>query len=209
MPRTADHDARRRQVLDAVCRITVRGGLQAATFREVASEAGVSIRLVQYYFGSKAGLLAAANRHVLGRSATRLLAAVEALGPDAPPREVVRAAMRSFLPTDTEAEEAMVLFYAFYAARLTSPEPSTTDPDDTGAGLQKLFAHHIALAKNEGTVPDDVDPEREAFLLFLLLPSLASGAVDRQISLERAEEIVEYALTRVFGPKRPARRARR
>ena len=51
MPRRVDHEARRRQITDAVVRLTVKGGLPAATFREVAAEAGVSVRLVQYYFG--------------------------------------------------------------------------------------------------------------------------------------------------------------
>jgi DNA-binding transcriptional regulator YbjK len=46
-----DHDVRKRQITDAVVRITVKGGLASATFREVAAEAGVSVRLVQYYFG--------------------------------------------------------------------------------------------------------------------------------------------------------------
>ena len=47
MPKRVDHDVRRRQITDAVCRITVRGGVGAATFREVAAEAGVSVRLVE------------------------------------------------------------------------------------------------------------------------------------------------------------------
>ena len=55
---------RRRQITDAVCRITVKGGLTSATFREVAAEAGVSVRLVQYYFGTKDELMLSTQRHV-------------------------------------------------------------------------------------------------------------------------------------------------
>src|SRR4051794_28492086 len=125
MPRKADHDARRRQILDAVCRITIRGGLTAATFREIAAEAGVSVRLVQYYFGTKADLLDAAHAYVLSNSGARLLTVIRQLPADSPPERVVREAMRSFLPTDSEARNAMILFYAFYAAQLT---------DERGAG---------------------------------------------------------------------------
>ena len=67
-------DVRRRQITDAVCRITVKGGLAAATFREVAAEAGVSVRLVQYYFGTKDELLLATQRHVAERATARSLA---------------------------------------------------------------------------------------------------------------------------------------
>jgi AcrR family transcriptional regulator len=56
-----------------VCRITVRGGLGAATFREVAAEAGVSVRLVQYYFGSKDDLMLGTQRRVSERAVARIL----------------------------------------------------------------------------------------------------------------------------------------
>ncbi|MDZ5697470.1 helix-turn-helix domain-containing protein [Chelativorans sp. M5D2P16] len=37
-------------------RVASHEGLHAVSFRAVATEAGVSLRLVQYYFGTKAGL---------------------------------------------------------------------------------------------------------------------------------------------------------
>ena len=67
-----DHDVRKRQITDAVVRITVKGGLASATFREVAAEAGVSVRLVQYYFGTKDQLLLETQRHVAERSVARI-----------------------------------------------------------------------------------------------------------------------------------------
>src|ERR1044072_181656 len=123
MPRTADHDARRAQVLDALCRITVRGGLDATTFREVAAEAGVSVRVVQYYFGTKAHLLAQANRYAVQRFTERFLAAVERLGDDPDPRDVVRAIMWSFLPTDREVRGSVVVFYSIYSSQVAYPHP--------------------------------------------------------------------------------------
>ena len=64
MPKRVDHAERRRQIVEAVCRITVKGGLASATFREVAAEAGVSVRLVQYYFGTKDELMLSTQRYV-------------------------------------------------------------------------------------------------------------------------------------------------
>ena len=64
MPKKVDHRVRRREITDAVVRITLRGGLHSATFREIAAEAGVSVRLVQYYFGSKDQLLLSTQQHV-------------------------------------------------------------------------------------------------------------------------------------------------
>ena len=52
MPKKVDHEERRRRITDAVCRITLRGGLNAATFRTIAAEAGMSAPLVQHYFAT-------------------------------------------------------------------------------------------------------------------------------------------------------------
>jgi AcrR family transcriptional regulator len=53
VPRRVDHAQRRRQIGEALLRIAHTRGLQAASMREVAAEAGVSLRLVQYYFHTK------------------------------------------------------------------------------------------------------------------------------------------------------------
>ena len=37
VPKRVDHGERRREITDAVVRITLKGGLTAATFREVAN----------------------------------------------------------------------------------------------------------------------------------------------------------------------------
>jgi AcrR family transcriptional regulator len=46
VPKRVDHDERRRQLTDALLRIAGTRGLRAVTMREVAAEAGVSLRLV-------------------------------------------------------------------------------------------------------------------------------------------------------------------
>ena len=98
-----DHELRKREITDAVVRLTVKGGLSSATFREVAAEAGVSVRLVQYYFGTKDQLLLETQRHVAERSVTR----IRRLLAESPrtPREVLRTVMRSFIPVDDDSRE--------------------------------------------------------------------------------------------------------
>ena len=98
-----DHAAWRRQIVEAVCRITVKGGLASATFREVAGEAGVSVRLVQYYFGTKDELMLSTQRYVAERATTRINERVAAAG--ATRRDVLRAILTSFIPTDDESRE--------------------------------------------------------------------------------------------------------
>ena len=112
MPKKVDHDARRRQLTDAVCRITLREGLGAATFRQVATEAGVSVRLVQYYFGSKQGMLEVTQQHVGERSIERLMRWIEAT--DGSARAVLGAFLKSFNPVDEESRVALLMYISLY-----------------------------------------------------------------------------------------------
>ena len=198
MPKRVDHDERRRQIVDALWRITIRGGLGAASFREVAQEAGVSVRLIQYYFGSKAELLHDANRRVAERMGARITRRVTALGPDPQPRNVVRAAVRAFLPSDRHAREAMVLFYAFYTAQMTDPSLARTDGKSTPDALATLVADQIRRAQARGEAPAQLHANREGALLTTALPGIVSGVIMKYLTAAEAARILDYAVDRIF-----------
>ena len=67
MPKRVDHEERRRQIADALLRTAATRGLHATGMREVAAEAGVSLRLVQYYFGAREELMLAAIQRLAAR----------------------------------------------------------------------------------------------------------------------------------------------
>ena len=60
VPKEVDHEARRRELADAACRVIGRYGLAGATLAQVAEESGWSIGSMRYYFPSKDELLASA-----------------------------------------------------------------------------------------------------------------------------------------------------
>ena len=164
MPMRADRDARERQITDAVCRITIKGGLQAATFREVAAEAGVSVRLVQYYFGTKDRLLLATQRRVAERSVERIQR-LRAGGSDAPV-EVLRTIMRSFIPVDDESRDAMLMFVALVTASLLDPvlkRPEAAAPLGSVRGHDTIRPPgflNLYLNRDRVLIPgDDADPD--------------------------------------------------
>src|SRR5688572_9761853 len=74
MPRTADHDARRRQVADAVERLVADEGLDAVTVARTAAAAGISVGLVQHYFPAKDDMLLHTFTAVRQRIEQRVLA---------------------------------------------------------------------------------------------------------------------------------------
>ena len=55
-------------ILDAACRVIVRGGIERLRMSDVASEAGVSTALVHYYFATRAELIERAFHHADDRA---------------------------------------------------------------------------------------------------------------------------------------------
>jgi len=187
-----DHEVRRRQITDAVCRITLRGGLASATFREVAAEAGVSVRLVQYYFGTKDQLLLATHRHVAERATARLRARQAAAGDG--PREALAAILGSFVPTDDESRETMVMFVALHTATLVDPTLFREEARAVPRGLHATIAHHL----RRGTLAPGADVELEAAVLSGLVPSLAQAVLDGLQTADQALAVLDYALRRAL-----------
>ncbi|MBA4854545.1 TetR/AcrR family transcriptional regulator [Nocardia farcinica] len=190
MPRLVDHDERRRQITDAARRVIVRGGLAAATFQAVAAEAGISVRLVQYYFGTKKDFLLGTLKAVLDDMAVRFIRQVEALGPDPDPRAAMRATALALLPLDeTRRAEALVLS-AYQTARLTG---SPTIPGETLEAprlLAQTFAGHLRRARGSDT---------DAELLTGILVGLTQSTLAGYHTPDRATALVDHALDRLLG----------
>src|SRR4051794_22927019 len=88
MPRRVDHDERRRHLTAALLRIASTRGLQAVSMREVAAEAGVSLRVVQYYFTDKKTLMLSGVTELAARLDRRVRERAAAIGTGLPPRTV-------------------------------------------------------------------------------------------------------------------------
>ena len=192
MPRRVDHDQRRHEITDAVCRITVKGGLTAATFREVAAEAGVSVRLVQYYFGSKDQLLLVTLQHIAERATARLHRRLGTAGPT--PRERLRAVLTSFIPDDDESREHTLMLVALHTARLVDPTLARKETDAVPRALQNTVAELL----REARLRPGIEPKREAALLVAALPSLAQTVLDGMQTVSQAAAVVDYALDRAL-----------
>ena len=116
VPRRVDHEERRRQIADALVRTAATRGLHATGMREVAAEAGVSLRLVQYYFGTKQELLLAAMQQLAAQVSDRALARIRRMtetGGPARPRDVIAAILTEALPADDERRTFHVIYTAW------------------------------------------------------------------------------------------------
>ncbi|KAF0835739.1 TetR/AcrR family transcriptional regulator [Nocardia caishijiensis] len=196
MPRLADHDERRGSITDAARRVIARGGLDAATFQSVAAEAGVSVRSVQYYFGTKREFLLATHRAVVADSGARLAAGLAGLAPGSGPREVVRAILLGLLPLDEPSRQNAVILGIFHAAALTGPDIESADT----AGAPNYIVDAVAtqLRAARGTEADDAAIRADAEVILLALGGLTQGMLTSDHYAAHAPHLVEHLLDRVF-----------
>ena len=209
MPKRVDHEERRRQIADALLRTAVTHGLHATGMREVAAEAGVSLRLVQYYFGTKEELLLAAMQHLAVRFSERGMARIRRLKETAGalrPYDVIAAILTEGLPADDERRTFTVLYTAYFALSLTDPALAISPLVRNSDAVINVVAAQLRAAQAAGDTPAHLDPDLEAFSLLAMSAGLGTSILGGQSSVEQAQAVIDYHLDRLFPASRPALR---
>jgi AcrR family transcriptional regulator len=199
--RRVDHDERRRQIADALLRTAATRGLHATGMREVAAEAGVSLRLVQYYFGTKEELLLAAMQYLAAGFGARAMARFkEASGSGGPasPRDVIAAILAEAVPADDERRTFYVLYTAYLALSLTDPALAIAPLAKNSDAVIDVVAAQLRAARAVGDTPVHLDPDLEAFGLIAMSAGLATSVLAGQSSVEQAQAVLDYHLYRLF-----------
>lgn len=189
-----DREQRRRQIIDAVVRITTEGGLQAATFRTVAREAGVSVRLVQYYFGTKDQLLADTLTEVGKDAVGRIQEAFESLGPDPSAKQRIGTIFEQFLPLDEPRRQAMLVFIAFRTAALTDSNLGSSDTLGLDTSLIDNIRDLLDEASALGKLRKGADSHQEAVVLVSAMTGIANGMLSGTFSEKEGRNSLEYVL---------------
>jgi len=106
MPKTVDVDVRRREIVEAAARLIADGGMEAATMRDIAAEAGWTTGVVNHYFTDKRDVLRRTLEHSLRqRRAERPTSGT--------PAQRLRAELASALPIDADGRRHWLVTLAF------------------------------------------------------------------------------------------------
>jgi AcrR family transcriptional regulator len=209
VPKRVDHEERRRQIADALLLTAAARGLHATGMREVAAEAGVSLRLVQYYFGTKEELLLSGMQHLAARFGERAMTRIrriEEAGSQASPRDVVAAILAEALPADNERRTFAVLNAAYFALALTDPALAVAPLVKNSNAVIDVVAAQVRAAQAAGDAPAHLDPDAEALSLLAMSHGLGTSVLGGQSSAERAQAVIDYHLDRLFPASRPGLR---
>jgi AcrR family transcriptional regulator len=181
MPKIVDREQRREELAAALWRLVVREGIEAASVRRVAAEAGWSTGSLRHYFATHSELLAFAMESVMERVTRRL----ERVPRTLPPRRIAELALHEVLPLDDERRAEMQVWLAFTTRALVDPELRALR-DRAHDGLRSLCISAVQLLGG-----DETDAQR----LHALIDGLALHAVldpatttpERQVELLGAE----------------------
>ncbi|MET8508281.1 TetR/AcrR family transcriptional regulator [Streptomyces sp. NPDC014779] len=173
MPRTADHEQRRRQIADAVSQLIAQHGLDAVTVARTAATAGMSVGLVQHYFRTKDEMLLHAFREVSARIRTRVEARIEdGIEHKQPIARVMADVMTEYIPLDQARRAEYRVTRAFAGRALDSPALAAIDTQ-TARDLRKEIARAVHNGKECGEVDKNVDPLPAAIRLAAITEGLA------------------------------------
>ncbi|KOU68977.1 TetR family transcriptional regulator [Streptomyces sp. MMG1533] len=202
MPKRVDHAERRTEIAEALVRVAGRRGLHAVGMRDVAAEAGVSLRLVQYYFETKEKLLLFGLRHLAERFGERVAARLRDAGDGPGPRARIEALLMAALPTDEESRTFHHVYTSYAVLAVNDPalaaQPFIKDPDaaeDAVAGL-------LGEAREAGLLRTGVDPRPTAAGLLAMSAGLGTGILVGQRSAESAAAVLEHHLDGIFRSPR-------
>lgn len=148
----------------ALLEVAARNGLESASVREVANEAGVSIGAVQHHFPTKEEMLAYSFRTL----ADRVLARLSGIDPDIDPARTLFSALSQLLPLDEQRGSEVHVMSAFTVRAVTSPTLSairTATLFTIRTGITRILVHTGAP-----------DPETRAALLLAAVNGLALDA---------------------------------
>lgn len=203
MPRTkGDHEARRRDVSEAVWRVLAAHGFSGLTLRAVASELGATTGLLTHYFPAKRDLVAHALDLLERRSAARpRRAAGQGLA-------AVRAALLDILPLTAETTAGNRIWVSSWDTALADPALS----DDYGRKyaqsrdkLRDLVARAQQLGELPAQDPAGVAAAAQAFVLGLVVQALFDPAA---FPTERQTQLVDdYLAALTSRPPATAHRA--
>jgi len=180
VPKIVDHDERRLELVDATWRIIARQGLESATMREIAMEAGFANGALKPYFPTKDTLLEFAFSHVFNRTNQRI--AQVAAGKAG--LEALRAFCLEVLPLDEERINEARVVIPFWQKAVSDPRKAEIHRESMAEWLATI-RRYLGEARDSGDVNTGVaDSVLAGQLLNMLLGAQIEAALAPEGQLE-------------------------
>ncbi|WP_236412486.1 TetR/AcrR family transcriptional regulator [Paenibacillus sp. JJ-223] len=191
MPKIVDHEKQRKMVAAAAIRVIRDHGLEHATVRNIAKEAGLSVGSMRHYFATQAELFA----FCMNLFADRVQQRVEALQMNGSVLQNMKNLLLQFLPLDEDRKIEMEVWFSFTAKVLVYPELKKLS-DQMHQGMYMSAQYVIQELQTQGLTDPDMDAGVETEKLYALIDGLAIHMLmqPERLTAERVEQVIEQHL---------------
>jgi len=162
MPKIVDHDARRRELVEASWAVIAEEGLEGVTMRKVAEAANCTTGRITHYFADREALILA-SLQTSNRATSKRVSEIIASNLDV--YEKLLGMAEQTLPLDEERRIEVKVWLAFWSAATVNKALAK----ENDARMDEWFAALLPLVKE---VAPNADPEHEANLLIGLINGL-------------------------------------
>jgi AcrR family transcriptional regulator len=198
VPKQVDHEERRRHIGGAVLRLIATRGLEAASLRNVAAEAGVSMGTVQHYFTTKQEMLDFAQHYNYERATVRIPRLIAQVPEPRTTRSLLRVLLTDLLGLDGESREGARLGAAMLAYAVIDPQAAAT-ARIAYEGLTGFLATQLRTAQDQGELPGHLDTLRAARHLCAIVQGLRGPILISACTPDQALAVLDDHLAALFG----------
>ncbi|MCI3923929.1 TetR/AcrR family transcriptional regulator [Paenibacillus sp. TRM 82003] len=187
MPKIVDHEERRERIAEATWRVIMSRGMEGATVRNIAAEAGLSLGALRHYFTTQEELLAYAMKLVKEKATARIEAIARL---ELPPKEKMVRILLEMVPVNETTTAEMEVWLAFTFYNRHKMDALDASPDGVYEGMQKM----LRMLSAHGLLRADIDVDVETETLYALVDGIALHALLQPARMTKSR--VERVLTR-------------
>lgn len=191
MPKIVDHDHKRKLIAETAWKIIETEGIEKASIRRIASEAGMSAGALRHYFSNQDELLLFIMDYFLARGKER--SKNKSWSQD--PFIAVQETLLELVPVDRDKQAEAGVWLVFVIRSLTSAALNAKK-DELTEGEYILMEALLEILIKAGYVKKDIDIEIEKLRLSAVIEGLSIHALLRPdiFTIEKTEQIITHHL---------------
>ncbi|WP_406885169.1 TetR/AcrR family transcriptional regulator [Bacillus cereus] len=191
MPKIVDHDEKRKQIAEAAWNIIRKEGVEKASIRRVAAEAGISSGALRHYFSTQDEMLLFIMNYYLEEGKKRSQNKEWSENPV----QAVEEVLLELVPIDEEKKIETSVWWILALRSLTS-DTIKDKKDEMTDGTYELANSMIEILALKGVLSDSMNAELEKSRLTALIEGLSIHALLRPdvYSPEKVKEVIRYHL---------------
>lgn len=187
MPKIVNHEERKKRIAKAMWRVILDKGMEGATVRNIAEEAGLSLGALRHYFQTQDELIVYAMTLVQEKATARINAVTQKT---LPPKEMAIAVLLEIVPINKEQLAEMEVWFAFVAHTHHRKDRLTIPDDGIFEGMHKI----IAFLHERGVLKCGLDLDVEAERLYALIDGISLHAMfdSNRLPKNRIIKTIQY-----------------